>query len=200
VLKIAVQLTAEEWNSAWRPRTGRLVLPSAAPPRLRQAVAARIRLRESQVTATVLGTVVSAHRHEGIHRVEVATSQESEAALRMLDAGARGERAAFPPRRARYLIKVPAVVADGQTEVYTTTVSVSEGGCALRWSGGGPPVGTPVRLHLGLGTHAIDVRGVVCWRKAEGPGPQAGVRFAEGKGAALRHLLAEARQAGAPEA
>lgn len=196
-----MQLTAEEWTSAWRPKTGRLVLPTAAPPRLRQAVAARIQLRAPPVAATVLGTVVSAHRGERHFLVEVATATESEPALRVLDAAARGEAVAFRPRRPRFLVKIPAVVApEGQTKLFTTTVSVSEGGCALRWSGGeAPTVGTPLSLHLGVGTHAIDLRGVVCWRRGGGPGTQAGVRFLEGKAAQLRHLLADAKRAGAPE-
>jgi len=200
VLKIAVQLTAEEWISAWRPKNGRLVLPTAAPPRLHQNVAARIQLRPSAVAATVLGTVVSAHRHEGHHRIEIATGAESDAALKVLDAAARGDTVVFQPRRPRFLVKLPAVVAtEGQNRLFTTTVSVSEGGCALRWSGEAPRVGTPLALQLGVGTQAIDLRGVVCWRKAAGPGTQAGVRFLDGKAAQLRHLLADAKRAGAPE-
>jgi hypothetical protein len=200
VLKLAVQMTAAEWQAAWRPRTGRLVLPAAAPPRLRQQVAARIQLSGLRFVATVLGTVVSAHREEALHRVEIATAPESDPAVRMLDAASRGGRVPFQKRALRYLVKVPTVVADGEARVLTTAVSISEGGCALRWSGAAPSLGTSLSLHLGMGRAAVAMRGVVCWRNGSGPGARTGIRFVDGHPGSVRHLLDDARRAGAPEA
>jgi len=199
---IAVRLSGRDWLAAWKADVGRMRVRAARPPRLRERVAVRVQLADpSPVSATLLGTVASLHRHDGHHHVDVVPDAESLNAIGMLCAAARGEPVRFLERHLRYLVKLPVMVSCDGAETYATTVSLSQGGCALRWAGALPRIGTTMRLRMGAGPGAAELRGVVCWRSSGGSSPIAGVRFVvSGVPLAVRNLLAEAERAGAPKA
>ncbi len=199
---LSIRLDPQELLSGWRAETGRLLLPAAAVPRLQEKVAVRVRLAGHVGAVTVVGTVVSAHRHGARHRLELAPDPASLCAVQLLAAAARGDVPRLPQRPPRYLARLPVRVALGGRDLFMITSCISEGGCALRWSGPLPPVGEALRLRIGAGARSADLSGVVCWRTPPGAGATAGVRFVGSAGAASgwRALVAEAEAAGAPQA
>jgi len=198
---LAVRISPTDWLADWRPERSRLLLPVAVPPRLGDKVAARVQLAGLSAVATVLGKVVSVHRADRDHRVELAPEQESLAAIAMLSAAARGEPLRFVPRPTRYLVKLPVVVPWGGAQVFTNTFCISPGGCAVRWNGPSLRVGQPIQLRVGAGSRSSGVRGVVCWSEGSGSSQRAGVRFlANGTGNDWRLVIDDAVRAGAPPA
>jgi hypothetical protein len=82
---------------------------------------------------------------------------------------------------------------------FMTATSISEGGCALRWSGLLPPVGQVLDLRFGIGSRSADLRGVVRWRRVGSSSPAVGIRFGP-KGAVAgtwTRILSEAVRSGA---
>jgi hypothetical protein len=200
VFTFATRLPPKEWLDAWRQGSSRLMLPSPNPPRLHEKVAARVQIAGQPACATLFGKAVSVQRLEQHFRVEMALETESLRGLRLLNAAARGEPIRFLERSLRYIVKLPVIVPWRGGQVYTTTVSISEGGCALRWSGALPSTGERLTLRVGAGSRSLDYRGVVCW--ADGSLSTAGVRVFTGGllRDAWKNLLADAARSGAAAA
>lgn len=196
---ITLRLQPSAWLSAWREETGHIHLPVAAAPRVRQAVALRVLLAEPLVGATVTGSVLDVKREEALHRIEIEPDPQSLRAVGLLTAAARGEPVTFRERPLRLMTRLPVVVAWNGVVSFMTATSISEGGCALRWSGAAPAVGQVLELRFGMGgTPAVRLRAGVRWFRADPP--MVGVSFGP-KGAAAgawASLLAEAVKAGAP--
>ena len=194
-----VRLESSEWLGAWKPAAGRLTVKTPSAPRLSDRVAVRVQLVKPSVRATVVGTVVSSNRQDEHHRVELAVEAESLDAARMLLAAAKGEPVTFRERPPRYLAKLPVLSSRGGASFYLNTLSVSANGCSLRWPGPLPTLGEAVNLRFS-GSRAIDMRGVVRWRKPASS--TVGLCFVERLGAAeaWRALLEGVKRSGAPPA
>ncbi|HEY6104525.1 MAG TPA: PilZ domain-containing protein [Anaeromyxobacteraceae bacterium] len=192
-----VRLEPSEYLAAWKPDAKRLTVKTPSAPRLREKVAVRIQLTTPSVRATVVGTVVSLSRQDARHCVELTVEAESLDAVRMLLAAAKGEPVTFRERPPRYLAKLPVLTSRGGTSIYLTSVSVSTGGCSLRWPGSMPTLGEAVNLRF-RGSRSVDMRGVVCWRKPANK--TVGLRFVErpAAGDAWQALLQEVNKSGTP--
>jgi hypothetical protein len=199
---LTVRLHPSEWLSAWQHERDRLLLPAPPAAKLGEAVAVRVQLLGQRVSATVVGTIVSVMRDDAQRRIEIAPDQESLGAVRLLLAAARGEPVRYSERPRRYVIKLPVVVTVDGKELLMTATSLSEGGCALRWSGSLPTIGETLHLRFGFGSRAADLRGVVHWKKARISNSAVGIRFdtSAGPDRAWRELLAEVAKSRAPEA
>lgn len=198
---VAVRLESREWLLAWREDTSRLVLELPVAPAANEPVAVRVQLSDRAASATVEGVVVGLERIGPVCRVEVAPEEESLPAVRMLGAAARGEPVRLLERPPRYRVRLPVVVYWSGGRFPTSTLSISEGGCALRWSGPAPTAGQTLNLSLVVGARAYGLRGVVCWNASSsgGRGRRAGLRLLARSGApaAWRQLLADAARSGA---
>jgi PilZ domain len=193
---ITLRLQPAAWLAAWREETGHIHLPVSAPPKVKQAVALRVLLAEPLVGATVTGSVLDVTREEALHRIEIEPDRQSLRAVGLLTAAARGEPVNFRERPLRLMTRLPVVVACNGVVSYMTATSISEGGCALRWSGAFPPVGQQLELRFGMGGAPARLRGAVRWIRSDPPA--VGVSFRSKGGAAWASLLAEAVKAGAP--
>lgn len=200
MFKVNVALDPAQMLDAWRADTSRLLLPTAAAPRLRQKAAVRIQLAGRPAVSTVVGTIVSVHAEGRGHRIELAPDAESLRAVRVLLAAARGEPVAFMKRSKRYLVRLPVVVASGGSDLYMTTFCISEAGCGLKWSGPLPAIGQRVTLRLATTGHNQGLRGTVRWLTSSGTLHSAGVRFDLGAAAmaSWSRTFAEVARSGAP--
>lgn len=192
-----VRLESSELLGAWKAEASRLTVQTATAPRLKDRVAIRVQLAKPSVRATVVGTVVSFHRQDAQHRIELAVEAESLDAARMLLAAAKGEPVSYRERAPRYMAKLPVLTARGGASFYVTTLSISSSGCSLRWPGPLPTVGEAVNLRF-AGSRPIDMRGVVRWRKPAGS--TVGLRFVDGLAGAeaWKLLLEDVKRSGAP--
>jgi len=197
MLSISILIDPSELLSGLRQGGACIVLPAPITPRLKERVAVRVRLSGQQSGATVIGTVTSVHRQAGTFRLELATDATSLGAVRMLAATARGEIHRFPQRAPRYLVKVPIVVSWNGHELCMTMVSISQGGCGLRWSGPLPEVGQALRLRLAIGYRSAGIDGVLCWKAGAAGSSNAGVRLIGTGGADWARAVAEAARTGA---
>jgi hypothetical protein len=203
---VALNLEAGQFIAGWRPDVGALFLPTLSEARVGDAVAVRVGIFGKTIRATLLGSVALVRR---VGRpslppgVELTLDKASLAAASFLAAAARGEKVSFRERAPRYLVALPLrVFRDGQ-EMATRSVNVSEGGCAVAWSGRLPMVGEVLDLKVGTGVLTPRVRAVVCWNALGGEGERAaGLRVvATGRGArAWKRLAADAARSGAPTA
>lgn len=188
--------------AAWRPADRRLVLPVhgdlSAPPR---RMSARLRVAGLGAAATITGRVVRTRRSASALLVEVTPDDGRIMALeRLVRIAASGTPVADPPREARLLAPVPAVVlAPGCRPTFMYTLDVSRSGCALAWSAPGAPApGDSVGIRLGA---AKDVAAVVCevrWVRGAGRMTFVGLRITAGEQDAWARLHARVRQSGAP--
>lgn len=195
-----LRLSASEWNAGWRRETGHLLFVLPLSRKLGERIAIRVYLTDRPVHATVVGTVASVHRQGEQHRVELSPDADSLPAVRLLRASALGQSFNFSQRNVRYLTRLPVLITHSGGDLYATTVSISKGGCALKWPGPLPDTGRPLRLRFGAGRRAVELDGVVCWVQPGGSAGIAGVRFEGAAGAtAMAGLLLEAHQSGAPE-
>jgi hypothetical protein len=192
-----VRLESSEWIGAWKPQAGRLTVKTPSAPRLHDKVAVRVQLTMPSVRATVVGTVVSSHRQDAYHQVELAVEAESMDAAGMLLAAAQGEPVAFRERPPRYLVQLPVLMSMGGASFYLTTSSVSSKGCSLRWPGLLPRLGETVNLRFS-GSRSIDMRGVVRWKKPERS--MVGLRFVDATADAWQAFFEGVRRSGAPPA
>jgi hypothetical protein len=200
VFSIDLHLQPEELVAAWRAESRRLVLQTREPVRVQQRVAARIAAVGRGVAATITGRVVSASRHDGGHRFELAPDEVRQRALERLLAVARGQAVQYQPRVPRLLANLPAIVHGPAGPTYMTTFSVSENGCGLVWSGPVPAtLGARLDVRLGAGSRAVTFHGLVCWVSRTGSTTAVGLRFIGARdGWAM--LLAEVERSGAPPA
>ncbi|MFL5303552.1 MAG: pilus assembly protein PilZ [Anaeromyxobacteraceae bacterium] len=203
---VVLNLDPAQYLSGWRAEPGTLFLPTVSEGRVGDHVAARIGLFGHVIRATVFGQVALVRR---VGRpalppgVELNIDRTSLPAARFLALAARGERISFRERAPRFLAARPLrLVRDGGEQV-ALTLNVSEGGCALSWSGPLPLVGEVLSAKVGEGIFAAGVRLVVCWNAPGGVLERSvGLRVvAEGRGArAWRSVVAEAERTGAAAA
>lgn len=196
MVTLDVLLESPEWIRAWRAEVGRLTVKTRSAPRLHDKLAVRVQLANPSVRATVVGTVISSHRQDAYHHVELAVEAESLDAAGMLLAAAKGEPVTFQERPPRYLVQLPVLTSMGGASVYLTTSSVSSNGCSLRWPGVVlPRLGETVNLRFS-GSRSIDMRGVVRWKKPARS--MVGLRFVDATGDAWKAFLEGVRRSGAP--
>ncbi len=201
---VALNMEPAQFVAGWRPDAGTLFLPTLSEARVGDAVAVRIGIFGQTIRATLLGSIGLVRR---VGRpslppgVELTLDKGSLPAASFLAAAARGERVTFRERAPRYLLERELlVVRDGQ-ELPSQSVNVSEGGCAVSWTGPLPMVGEVLQLKVGGGLLTPRVRAVVCWNSLGGTLQRAaGLRVvATGRAArAWQRLAAEAARSGAP--
>jgi hypothetical protein len=203
---VALNLEAAQFLAGWRPEEGTLFLPALSEGRVGDEVAIRIGIFGQAIRATVFGTISLVRR---IGRptlppgVDLALDRMSLPAAQFLALAARGEKLTFRERAPRYVVKRNLLVTRDRSERETTTINVSEGGCAVAWHGPLPLVGEVVSIKVGEGFFAATARAVVCWNAVGGPFLRcAGLRIiTEGRGAkAWRVLAAEVAQEGSKTA
>lgn len=196
-----VHLSPQEWLARCRRGGARLLLEVKRAPRLNERLAIRVRLDHAPVAVTVVGTAASVNRDGDGYRIELAPDADSAPRIRALTAAAQGAPTRFLERAVRYLVKMPVMVGWRGAQVCASTLSVSSGGCAIRWTGPLPGVGEPLQLRFGAGARAAGLRGLVCWRDASAAASTAGIRFLlGGTPVELSALLAEMELSGAPRA
>jgi hypothetical protein len=181
---VVVRMTPDEWSTAWRPADKRLLLALPGTPAKHQKVAVRIELAGHILHATVVGTVAGVQRVGARVRADVAPDAASAGALALLDAAARGETVGFRERPRRYLVKIPVRVVGCLGEVFMPSVSLSAGGCSLRWSGPPPRVGEVIRMRFGAASSRVTIEGAVRWVRAAS-GTTVGMRFVDPRSASI---------------
>lgn len=200
---VFVNLEGERFLGGWRPETGVLFLPALSESRVGEVVAVRVGIYGQAIRATLFGKVALVRR---VGRpalppgVELSLDKASLPAAGFLAAAARGEPVSFRERSPRYAVERRLPVVHGKDQLETTTLNVSEGGCALRWSGPLPLVGDLVTFRMTDGLFAPTARGVVCWNQPGGAVERSvGLRvIGEGRaGKAWRALVVEAIKGGA---
>jgi Tfp pilus assembly protein PilZ len=203
---VALNLDPAQYLSGWRADAGALFLPAVSEGRVGDHVAARVGLYGKVIRATVFGQVALVRR---VGRpalppgVELNIDRTSLPAARFLALAARGEPIPFRERAPRFLAARPLRLLRDRVEQVALTLNVSEGGCALSWSGALPLVGEVLPTRLGEGLLAAGVRLVVCWNAPGGALERSvGLRVvAEGRGArAWRNLVAAAERTSAAAA
>jgi Tfp pilus assembly protein PilZ len=203
VHSVSVNLEGAQFLAGWRPETGNLFLPTLSESRVGDEVAVRVGINGQTIRATLFGKVGLVRR---VGRpalppgVEIALDRGSLAAAGFLAMAARGEPVSFRHRAPRYSASLALAVEHAGAASETTTLNVSEGGCALRWPGQLPLVGDVVAIRLGRGFFAPVARAVVCWNQPGGAMERSvGVRvLGDGRaGRAWRNLVAEVARSGA---
>jgi hypothetical protein len=202
VAVVGVPLTPDELVAAWRPEARRLRLRIEVAAKLQQRLAARLTVLGPGVATTITGRVVSASRQGTLHDVELVPDDARVAALEWLVAVARGAPVRYLKRAPRFLAAMPVVVYGPGGPAFMTTISVSENGCGVAWSGPVPlpAVGAPIDVRLGAGTQSAAFRSVVCWTAQAGRSTTVGVRFVAGAKRVWSLMLGDLKRAGAPPA
>ncbi len=199
---ISLNLEAAQFLAGWRPENGHLFLPALSDSRIGEEVAARLGIVGQEIRATVFGKVAVIRR---VGRpvlppgIEIALDPASLPAAKFLAMAARGEAVNFRERAARYVVERNITVVHAGISVETTTLNVSEGGCALRWPAQVPAAGEVVSIRLGRGFLSPALRAVLCWSLPVGPAASVGLRVLLGGRArrAWRSLVDEAVRSGA---
>lgn len=201
---VAINLEAAQYLAGWRPEVGSLFLPTLSEARVGDEVAVRIGIFGQTIRATLLGTVGLVRR---VGRpslppgVELTLDRASLPAGMFLAAASRGEKVTFRERAPRYVYSRPLRVIRDGLESTTQTLNLSEGGCAMAWSGQLPMVGEVLEVKMGRTFIAPRARGVVCWNSLGGDLPRAvGLRILGGgrAGRAWRAVTQDAARSGAP--
>jgi PilZ domain len=203
---VALNLEASQYLAGWRPEGGRLFLPVLGEGRVHDEVAVRLGIFGQTIRATVFGTI-SLVRRMGRPSlppgIELAVDRVSLPAARFLAMAARGERVSFRERALRYVLERPLLFSRDGAEREATTLNVSEGGCAVTWTGPLPMVGELVSIKLADGFFPSTARAVVCWN-AVGSALERAVGFriiADGRAArAWKNVATEAARSGASAA
>lgn len=200
---VTVNLDAAQYLAGWRPEAHSLFLPTLSESRVGEEVAVRIGIYGQTIRATIFGKI-SLVRRVGRPTlppgVEVNVERHSIAAASFLATAARGEPVTFKEREPRFAHEQRLSVVHNGVKVDAVTLNVSEGGCAVRWSGQLPLVGDVVAVRVGGGVFPPTARAVVCWNQ---PGVttdrSVGLRIAPGgRGArAWRSLVAKVMRSGA---
>jgi len=203
VHSVSVNLDPPQFLAGWRPETGALFLPTLSETRVGDEVAVRVGIYGQAIRATLFGKVALVRR---VGRpalppgVELALDKASLPAAGFLAMAARGEPFNFRERSPRFTAERRLLVNAGGEAGETATLNLSDGGCAVRWSGQLPLVGDLVTIKLGSGLFAPSARAVVCWNQPGGPVERSvGLRvIAEGRaGKAWRALVTEVARSGA---
>ncbi len=200
---VSVNLEPPQFLAGWRPETGALFLPALSDSRVGEEVAVRVGIYGQAIRATLFGKV-SLVRRVGRPAlppgIELSLDRASLPAAGFLALAARGEPFNFRERSPRFTAARPLRVTHADAPVEATTINVSEGGCAVRWTGQLPLVGDVVLIRLGDGIFAPSARAVVCWNQPGGPTERSvGLRvISEGRaGKAWRTLVTDVARSGA---
>jgi hypothetical protein len=203
---VALNLEPGQFLAGWRPEAGTLFLPALSEARVGDDVAVRIGIYGQTIRATVLGSVGLVRR---VGRpslppgVELSLDKGSLPAAQFLATAARGEKVTFRERAPRYVLERTLRLFRDGLEVPSTTLNISEGGCAVGWSGPLPMVGEVLNLKLGSTFLAPSARAVVCWNSLGGDVTRAaGLRILAGGRAAKawKDVAVAAARSGAPTA
>ena len=200
---VALNLEPGRYLTWWRSDAGALFLPAVSEGRVGDEVAVRIGILGQSIRATVFGTVSLVRRFGRPSLppgVELTLDRMSLPAATFLALAAQGEKVSFRERAPRFVFARPLLVTRDREPLATSTLNVSEGGCALRWAAGLlPGVGDVLTIRLGEGLFAASARAVVCWNSAAGqPSARSDRGRAEGATDERRigvRLLAERRAA-----
>jgi len=187
VHSVFVNLDGAQYLAGWRPEAGSLFLPALSDSRVGEDVAVRVGIFGQQIRATLFGKVAVVRR-------------VGRPALGFLAMAARGEPVSFQERQPRWAHERSLEVAHAGATLTTTTLNLSEGGCAIRWAGQLPLVGDVVELKLGTGLFAAKARAIVCWNQPGGAVDRSvGLRIVPGgRGArAWRSLVEKVSRSGA---
>jgi PilZ domain len=200
---VALNLEAAQYLTGWRPEAGTLFLPALSEGRVHDEVAVRVGLFGQTIRATLFGTI-SLVRRVGRPSlppgIELAVDRVSLPAAQFLALAARGEKVTFRERAPRYVVERRLLLTRDGGEREASTMNLSEGGCAVRWSGPLPMVGEVLSIKIAEGLFPSTARAVVCWNSLGGPLERcAGCRIiAEGRAArAWKTIALEAARAGA---
>jgi hypothetical protein len=200
---VVLNLEAAQYLAGWRPEAATLFLPALSHGRVGDEVAVRIGIFGRTIRATVFGTIGLVRRMGRPSLppgVELALDRMSLPAAQFLALAAKGENVTFRERAPRFVLERRVFVVRDGVEAEATTLNVSEGGCALLWTGPLPMVGEVLGFKTGPGFFAASGRAVVCWNALGGAAPRAvGLRIdPEGRAARTwRALCGEASRAGA---
>jgi hypothetical protein len=185
-------IEARELSSAWRPGDGHMVLSTPSSVGRGRRVSVKIS-GVTGVAARVHGQVASVRVSKESCHAEVLVDEDGRLLLGRILEFLRGGEETLKVRPPRYRISLPAVVSWASGHSFMKTVSLSQGGCGLAWSGMRPQVGSGIYLRLGAAPRQASFRGKVCWVREAKNGVRVGVRFLAGDEPGLAALLAEAR-------
>jgi len=203
VHSVSVNVDAAQYLAGYRPEAGNLFLPTLSESRVGERVAVRVGIHGQTIRATLFGKISHVRR---IGRpalppgVELHLDRHSVAAAGFLAMAARGEPVTFKERLPRWSHETKLAVEHAGTAVEAVTINVSEGGCAVRWTGPLPLVGDVVAIRLGEGLFAPTARAIVCWNQPGGAVDRSvGLRLVSGgRGArAWRSLVTKVSKSGA---
>lgn len=198
VLVVESTLKPSELISGWRATDRILVLSLRDRVSRGQRMHARISLAGLGVTATITGRARNIHGHSTGAQVELEPDPSRLRALEWLVEVASGASVSYQPRAARYHASLPAVVAGPTGPVFMNTLTVSEGGCGVAWSGPTPALDQPIDIRIGAGRTAASFCAEVRWTSPAARPPAVGLQFAGGDRAAWAHLLEVLRRSGVP--
>ncbi len=203
VHSVAMNLEPGQLLSGWRAEAGALFLPTLSEARVGDEVAVRIGIFGQTIRATVFGKVALVRRMGRPSLppgIELALDRASLPAAGFLAMAARGEPVSFRERPPRFAVERELLAVWNGREIATTTVNVSEGGCAVHWPGPLPLTGEVVSIKLGDGFFSPSARAVVCWNTLGGPLERGvGLRIiSEGRAArAWKSIVTEVARSGA---
>jgi hypothetical protein len=162
----------------WSRVHGRLGVRAPAPVAPGTALLIRIGSRTPGLDLALRGAAHASTRVGNAWMVEVVPASPADVAL--LDRLAEAHRGAAPPlraREARFSVALPAVVCGSERPMFMQTVTVSERGCSLAWSGERPTPGALLAVRLGTERQGVVLRAQICWSRDSARGPRAGLRF-----------------------
>jgi hypothetical protein len=189
-----LHLAADGLVASWRPKVGLLDLRAPSP--VARGARVMVLVTGAGVPVALHATVRTATPGRADHALELAVDPDGQALLTRLAAGLRGEGPLPRQRAERYRVSFPAVVTGQGGAAFMTATSLSEGGCALAWSGPPPRLGAGLLLRLGSGPRAVTVRAMTCWVRQAPSGLRAGLRFLHDPSvrAALQALVEDAKR------
>lgn len=200
VLVVESALNPSELITGWRATDRILVL--AVPDRVRrgQRMHARISLTGLGVAATITGRARNIHGHSTGANVELEPDPSRLRTLEWLVEVASGAPVSYQPRPVRYHASLPAVVSGRTGPIFMNTLTVSEDGCGLAWTGPTPGLDEPIDLRIGAGKSAASFCAEVRWTAPGARPPAVGLQFAAGDRTAWAQILELLRRTGVPPA
>ena len=163
---VSVVIEPAQYLASFREKTGTVFLPVLSETRVGEEVAVRVGILGHAIRATLSGRVALVRRMGRPSLppgIDLQLERNSLAAAYFLAAAARGVPVPFQERAPRWVHEQPLVMERGGARVEVTTLNVSEGGCAVRWSGQLPLVGDTLAIRLKEGLFPHVLRAVVCW-------------------------------------
>jgi hypothetical protein len=186
-------LAASDVARAWRPAERRLTVPAPTPIGRGHSVAVHLGSKDDGLSLAVTGLVVGTVAGCGCWITEVEPNEKGAALLQRLLEGQGGGAPPLKAREPRYGLTLPVVVTSVSGKTFMTTVSASEGGCGLAWSGPPPRLHAWLYLRLGSGQQAVTLRGMVRWVRERQRGLRVGIHFVGGDRSAWAALFPRLR-------